>query len=563
MFYNFIRRNYKFYFLVLILIVPFFCRADLIIIRNVNFEGNNFVTDKELRNLISSNSEEIFNQKTLNQDVKNISELYSQKGFYNVKIHSPEVYPQSSKQVDILFKIDENEKLKIDNIYLKGNKYFSQRKILEKLVTKNLDLADLSPLLHNILEIYLLNGFLFANVKLDSLKRMESELNAFISINENKPCYFEEFIFTGNKTTKDETLLELSQIENVKNVTPELLNLAEENIRKQDYILNCDIIPINHRQLVFQIEEDKMTLFSAILGFDNSQINENKLTGFINLDFLNLFGTGRALSLFWQRLSAERSLIEMQYHETGFKSYPINGDFLISREEVDSTYIKTVFDTEIYYYDLINKYGIYLGVDDIFPGSRRPKLVQKNSYKKIGVFWEYNNLDNFYNPQKGKSYYLKYYNILNKLEGENQSKNAVEISWQNYKKILSKFVLAFSLNAKIIENKKLTNFDFFNLGGSKNLRGFNENQFYGYRIGWTNLEVRYILSRKSRAFIFTDYGYAENIEYRFGKLFGFGFGLRIETRLGMLGIDYGFGYSNGELRNPVDGIIHFGIESKL
>ena len=129
MFYNFIQRNYKFYFLVFIFIVPFFCRADLII-RKVNFEGNNFIPDKELRNLISSNSGEVFNQKTLNQDAKNISELYSQKGFYNMKVNNPEVYPQSSKQVDILFRIEENEKLKIDNIYLKGNRYFSQRKIL-------------------------------------------------------------------------------------------------------------------------------------------------------------------------------------------------------------------------------------------------------------------------------------------------------------------------------------------------------------------------------------------------------------------------------------------------
>ncbi len=562
MYYKLFNKNHKSIILFFFILIPFLCRADLII-GSVNFEGNNFITDKELSNLISSNTGEVFNQKTLNQDVKNISELYSQKGFYNVKIHSPEVYPQSSKQVDILYRIEENEKLKIANIFIKGNRYFSKRKLFENLSMKNLTLIDISSLLHNILEIYLSNGFLFADVKLDSLKKMESELNAYISINEDKPCYFEEFIFEGNKTTKDETLLKLTQIENAKIITPELLNLAEENIRKQDYILNCDIIPINHRQLVFQIEEDRMTHFSAILGFDNSQINENKLTGFINLDFLNLFGTGRALSLFWQRLSAQRSLIEMQYHETGFKSYPINGDFLISREEVDSTYIKTVFDTEIYYYDLINKYGIYLGLDDIFPGSRRPKIIQKNSYKKIGVFWKYINLDNFYNPQNGKSYYLKYYIILNELEGENQSKNAIEMSWQNYQKIMSKFVLAFSMNAKIIENKKLTDFDFFNLGGSQSLRGFNENQFYGYRIGWTNLEIRYILSRKSRAFIFTDYGYAENKEYRFGKLFGFGFGLRIETRLGMLGIDYGFGYSNGELRNPVDGIIHFGIESKL
>jgi outer membrane protein assembly factor BamA len=139
----------------------------------------------------------------------------------------------------------------------------------------------------------------------------------------------------------------------------------------------------------------------------------------------------------------------------------------------------------------------------------------------------------------------------------------VELKWDHYHRIKSRFVLATLLNLHLIENKKLSEFEIFELGGNKNLRGFVENQFSGYQVGWSNLELRYLLNRNSRLYIFTDYGYVNSLNYKFGKLFGFGIGLKIETRLGLLGIDYAFNYQENELRNPLDGIIHFGLESKL
>ena len=49
-----------------------------------------------------------------------------------------------------------------------------------------------------------------------------------------------------------------------------------------------------------------------------------------------------------------------------------------SAQEVDSTYIQSAVDVEVYYYTLYQKYGIYMGIEDIYPGSRRPKTVEKN-----------------------------------------------------------------------------------------------------------------------------------------------------------------------------------------
>ena len=204
-----------------------------------------------------------------------------------------------------------------------------------------------------------------------------------------------------------------------------------------------------------------------------------------------------------------------------------------------------------------------MGMEDIFPGSRQPKIAEKTSFKKAGIFWEKNITDYYLNPSSGSIFFLKYYYIFNRIENDNISKQAVELSFNHYFGISNNLVVAAGANANVIENKALTAYEVFELGGSQNLRGFNENQFKGYRVFWSNLELRYLLSRNSRAFLFSDYGYMHNDKNTFDKLFGFGFGLRVETRLGILRLDYGFSYFEDELRNPLDGIIHFGLETKL
>jgi len=276
-----------------------------------------------------------------------------------------------------------------------------------------------------------------------------------------------------------------------------------------------------------------------------------------------LFGSDRSISFSWKKFSADRSSIRLKYHESGPNSIPFNGDIGFFREEVDSTYIKSTIEAEIYFSSLLNKYGSYLGVDDIFPGSRKTETVSKSSYKKAGVFWNFNNLDYNLNPRKGVDFYLKYFYIFNRPNDKTVSKQAVEISGKFYRNLAKQFVISLALNADGIENKSLSDFEYYFLGGSNSLRGFNEHRFSGYRIGWSNLEFRLLLSRNSRVFLFSDYGYVKSRDYTFGALFGFGFGIRIETKLGMLGIDYGLGYQNGKLRNPLDGIIHFGIETKI
>ncbi len=552
--------KFKLFWILLLFCV--FLNAELRI-GEIQFEGNKLVSDKDLNSSITSSTGSIFIQTLLNKDTKHISDYYSSKGLFNVKVHAPQIITHSPTRIDVIFQIEELNEISITNIHFTGNSYITDSKLLSKLPKGGLTLSELSGSLRIVAEYYADNGFLFADVKLDSLQAINEQITAFIKIDEGKFCRFTEYKFKGNKTTRNETLVRISRLAKIRNVTPTILQQAENNIRQKRYIKNCELIPLDHNKLLFQVEEDRMSLISGILGYDNSKEGNNRITGWIDLEFMNLYGTDRSLSLNWQHLSTDVSSIELKYHESGISRYPVNADLLVYRQEVDSTYIRSKFESEIYYYDLYNRYGLFFGIEDIFPGSRKPAIIERSTFNKLGVLWDMTDLDNILNPTSGTQSLLKYYYIFNSVEKKNISKQAIEVKWAKYFDVGKQFVLAFDVNANVIENKQLTEFEVYELGGAKSLRGFNENVFSGYRVGWSDIELRYLFGRNSRLFAFSAYGYVENLIYKYSDLFSFGFGLRTQTKIGLLGIDYGLGIQDGEMRNPLDGIIHIGIETGL
>ncbi len=76
------------------------------------------------------------------------------------------------------------------------------------------------------------------------------------------------------------------------------------------------------------------------------------------------------------------------------------------------------------------------------------------------------------------------------------------------------------------------------------MRGYRQDQFLGSSVVWSNLEFRYWLGRRSRVFVFLDGGYysrtAQNVRTEAFRS-GYGLGFRLQTGLGVMGIDYGLG----------------------
>jgi outer membrane protein assembly factor BamA len=137
---------------------------------------------------------------------------------------------------------------------------------------------------------------------------------------------------------------------------------------------------------------------------------------------------------------------------------------------------------------------------------------------------------------------------------------------EKYTLLAPKNTILTKLMTGYIENDQLFLNDLFRLGGLKSLRGFNEKFFYAswYLIG--TLEYRYLFENDSQLFFFFDgsgIGYEINDQSIKDYPFGFGGGISISTRAGLLHIIYALGKSLEQPFGLNYSKIHIGYSSRF
>ena len=101
--------------------------------------------------------------------------------------------------------------------------------------------------------------------------------------------------------------------------------------------------------------------------------------------------------------------------------------------------------------------------------------------------------------------------------------------------------LRSTYEGKFIKNSTIDFSDQLWFGGTSSLRGYPEDFFSGSEFGIIGSELRWITGYYSRIFVFIDQGLYKNMVGEIYKPFSFGVGMRLESRMGTIGIDYAFG----------------------
>jgi outer membrane protein insertion porin family len=103
-------------------------------VRYIKFKGNRKFDEEELKEVVSTGTGSILNIFKINRDTLQIKELYKTKNFHNCLVEA-EVKKLKNNQADIIFEINEGQKLKVEEISFEGNKHFSDRKLRGKMKT--------------------------------------------------------------------------------------------------------------------------------------------------------------------------------------------------------------------------------------------------------------------------------------------------------------------------------------------------------------------------------------------------------------------------------------------
>lgn len=492
-----------------------------------------------------------------------LKDLFQRRGLYYVQISPPEIIPQNGNQIALIYRARRLLDTGKVSLSFSGNRYFSTARLQDYLLfSATEDLERIPNLIQRLVSLYNDRSYFFARASLDSLILEEGNdppLRAVIGINEGPLFRLQEIVCEGNLHTTESTLIRISGIRQMRRINPSSLQEASQRIREKSFIEDCEIIPLNASRLLIRVREGKMTYLEGVAGL-NRVGEKTELNGLINLKFQNLWGSDRSIGLFWKNLPKVSSALELSYHESGPASYPIAGDLMLNRSSQDSTWIKSRFMTDLYYYNRQHRLGLEFLLESIGPGSRRPILVERRSGKSLGIFWAYRNLDNLMNPSSGMDTELRYRFYLGAAEDEPGS--ALEAFTRHYAPLSRHWVGALSVNLKSLDHDPGNSLSYFRMGGFKSIRGYREDTISGWGLLWTNAELRYRLTEDSRLYLFYDHGLQmtaqEQANYR---LFSLGLGLSYRTRIGILRLDYALGYKDKNMWDLGLGIVHLGLDA--
>jgi outer membrane protein insertion porin family len=95
-------------------------------VRKIEFEGNKKIKDAELQEALPVQTGQFANPAVISRNLEAIRELYYEKGFYNVRVHTDSSRIDQSNLEDLVVSVEEGKKVKVKSIRFTGNRVLKE-----------------------------------------------------------------------------------------------------------------------------------------------------------------------------------------------------------------------------------------------------------------------------------------------------------------------------------------------------------------------------------------------------------------------------------------------------
>ena len=447
---------------------------------------------------------------------------------------------------------------------------------------------NVEPVFSEILNYYENNGLPFASIKIESIEfetdsaKQESGAVIHLSIDPGTNSTIDKIEIAGNTKTKDYVITRALNFEKGEKYSQKKIDDVPDKLNRLRFFEPVEIPSyyVDSKKegvLKVTVKEKETNYFDGIAGYVPPATDKDKgyLTGYININLKNLFGTGRAALFRWQQESQTSQELEIRYLEPWLFGFPFNIEAGLYQRKQDSTYVQRNFDGKFEYIATPEvTASILLSSQSTIPTARTNNVftVFNSSSFSSGVNLTIDTRDDYYAPTSGIIFNNSYKFTSKKINGPaeyitadtktNVTFQRLEFDFSIFRELFTKQIVAFGVHARELRGSDFEVSDLYYLGGANSLRGYLERQFLGNRIIWTNLEYRYLLTRRTYTFAFFDTGYylrnadeSRGIQEASAFKTSYGFGLNIETSLGILGVSFALGKGDSFSQ----GKIHFGI----
>ena len=539
----------------------------------ISIEGNQEIPTEDIQKKLGSIPGLPLTEDDVNHDLQAIYNM----GWFSDLYPTYEAVPEG---VQVTYHVMENPNF--SHLEVSGNTKLSTEKIRNIVNLRPgqmINIREATRKLQYVEEQYKRDGYILARI---------TDVNVLpdgtlaVQINEGT---VEDFKVKGNVKTKDKVILREIRLKKGEPFNSKLARRSIERIQNLGFFedVNMKLNPGREPNAV-EMEIDVVEQNTGTFGIGAGYSSADGFIGMITVGDKNLRGTGDSVMLRWEFGGVDNKNYEFTYtkpwldkKETSvslsvydltyeYADYDRNGDEIArydkERRGQEITFGRPQGEFVKNYITLKHRDDIYKGVSEGYenstqyyepgyvvpPGSNIPLDYMKRREENFGTTNSisysrvYDSRDNVFDPHAGKrnSYTFEWAGLGGDFKFEK-----ISVDYRYYLKMRKNRVLAFDLAAGYAwGNMPLS--QRFAVGGADTLRGYKDDQFRGNSMLRGTVEYRIPIQKKIQAVVFYDIGYAwdkrDQRAFDLGLMeYGYGVGLRINSPLGPIKLDYGKG----------------------
>ncbi len=428
-----------------------------------------------------------------------------------------------------------------------------------------------------LVKIYENSGYPFVSVRYDSLSLSDGIIHANLFVEPGPLVLIDSIINRSENIVSNKVLEQMIGLKPGQAYSEKKLADASNQLNNSSIIqlVNPLEVGFNDDKAWIFLGARKKTAnsFDGIVGLVPGAANSRgfALTGSLDLLLSNLLKQAETFSIRWKAPGNQNQRFQAALDVPYFIGWPVGFSSSMEIFRKDSSYLNTSWSFGIQAsIQNNNRIGFYYKEKASNVLLRIPSAnLSDVKVKLYGLAWSLDKLQNPLNPTKG-IYINTDFGVGSKISSNSENVEESNVYWEA--NAVSDFFIpiaktwVFHLGARgaylnggqVYENEK------FKIGGLHSLRGFEEESILAdaYLIG--TFELRYLFSKNSNAHLFMDVG---NLWYPGAESDivanprGFGIGVSLETRAGILLLDYALGASQDIPVNIRQSKIHLGIKS--